>query len=217
MNISWESKKGSSRNNNNDYVAISVKEDHFSAVIVDASDKGKAPHCLAKYWAGRLLTSYIKSEHSVVVALLKEIHRTLIPDFITETASYTLIDLNLKERSGQVVYVGDCRLGIDNHDNINWVNEPHILVKTFPELDGSYDCFLTRVLKARRFTVPDQISFNWQDGDTLLLCTDGYWLPHYDNQGLHCDDVSVLRIEPSGSDVALTADSDCDNLILIEQ
>lgn len=108
MDISWESQKGSSRKNNNDYVAIRANNDYFSAVIVDASEKGKAPSRLAEYWARTLLTSYIKQEHESVVSLLKDIHRTLIPDYLTESASYTLIDIDLKDRSGEVVYVGDC-------------------------------------------------------------------------------------------------------------
>ncbi|NXZ88071.1 hypothetical protein KGP26_25305 [Serratia sp. JSRIV002] len=215
MDISWESQKGSSRKNNNDYVAIRANNDHFSAVIVDASEKGNAPSRLAEYWARTLLTSYIKQEHESVVSLLKDIHRTLIPDYLTESASYTLIDIDLKDRSGEVVYVGDCRLGISNHNDINWVNEPHIIVNTFPELDDSYASFLTRALKARRFTLPDQVNFNWQDGEMLLLCTDGYWCPHIDNQGLNPDDASVLKLRPDDSDCTFTTNSDCDNFFFI--
>ncbi|MCA6952927.1 hypothetical protein [Pectobacterium polaris] len=214
MDISWKSQKGFSRKNNNDYVAIRANNNHFSAVIVDALDKGKAPSCLAEYWAKTLLKSYIKQEHESVVSLLKDIHRTLIPDYLTESASYTLIDIDLKDRSGEVIYVGDCRLGISNHCDINWVNEPHIIVNTFPRLDDSYASFLTRVLKARRFTLPDQVNFNWQDGEVLLLCTDGYWRPHSDNQGLNHDDSSTLKVRPDDSDLTLTVDSDCDNFFI---
>lgn len=217
MNILWESKKGSSRKNNNDYVAIRSNHDHFSAVIVDASDKGKAPNCLAKYWAETLLTNYIKQEHKSVVSLLKNIHRTLIPDYLTESASYTLVNLDLKKLNGEVVYVGDCRLGIIKHGDTHWINEPHIITNTFLELDDSYTNCLTRVLKARRFTLPDQVNFNWQDGDILLLCTDGYWCPDTDNQGLNRDDVSILKIMPSNSDLNFTVDSDCDNIFFIAQ
>ncbi|WP_067708037.1 hypothetical protein [Erwinia sp. ErVv1] len=217
MNISWKSQKGSSHENNNDYVAIRANDNHFSAVIVDASDKGKAPRRLAEYWAKTLLTSYIKQEHESVVSLLKDIHRTLVPDYLTESASYTLIDIDLKDRSGEIVYVGDCRLGISNHYDINWINEPHIIVNTFPELDESYACFLTRVLKARRFTAPDQVNFNWRDGEILLLCTDGYWRPHRDNQGPNRDDASALKVRTDDSDFTLTVDSDCDNIFFIAQ
>lgn len=217
MDISWKSQKGVSRKNNNDYVAIGVNEGHFTAVIVDASDKGKDPRRLAEYWAKTLLTSYIKHEYDSVVMLLKAIHKTLIPDYLTESASYTLIDIDLKDRSGNVIFVGDCRLGISNQCDTHWLNEPHIIVNTFPGLDKSYATFLTRVLKARRFTQPDQLNFTWKDGETLLLCTDGYWRPQSDNRGLNCDDVSVLKIRLDGSDVTLTVDSDCDNFFFAQQ
>jgi len=216
MEISWKSRKGSSRKNNNDYVAIRINDTRCSAVIVDALDKGKAPGRLAEYWAKALLKRYSKKECKSVVSILKDIHGTLIPDYLTESASYTLIDIDSKNRSGEVVYVGDCRLGISSNPDINWINEPHIVVNTFPGLDDSYASILTRVLKARRFTCPDQINFNWQNGEMLLLCTDGYW--HYSSyhQTINHDDASILKIRPDDSDLALTVDSDCDNFFVLQ-
>ncbi len=46
MEISWVSRQGASRQTNNDYVALKANDDHLSAVIVDASDRGKAPTVL---------------------------------------------------------------------------------------------------------------------------------------------------------------------------
>lgn len=217
MNILWKSQKGSLRKNNNDYVAIRVSNNHFSAVIVDASSKGKAPSCLAKYWAKTLLTSYIKQEHEYIILLLKNVHKTLVPNYLTETASYSLIDIDLEKKNGEIIYIGDCRLGIINHYEINWINKPHIIVNMFPQLDNSYANCLTRVLKARRFTPPDQMKFNWEDGDTLVLCTDGYWRSDRDNNELNYDDISVLKITPDNSEFSLTIDSDCNNIFFITQ
>ncbi|WP_100699827.1 SpoIIE family protein phosphatase [Pantoea rodasii] len=216
MDISWKSQKGSSRKNNNDYVAIGVNDGHFIAVIVDASDKGKTPCHLAEYWAKTLLTNYIRHEHESVVMLLKEIHKTLIPVYLTESASYTLIDVDLKNRSGNVVYVGDCRLGVSNNCNTHWVNAPHTIINTFPDLNDSYANLLTRVLKARRFTPPEQVNFAWKDGEMLLLCTDGYWRPQSDNRGLNHDDVSVLKVRLNDSGFTLTVDSDCNNIFVAQ-
>lgn len=216
MQISWKSQKGVFRSDNNDYVAISASEGRFIAVIVDALDKGRAPRRLAEYWAKALSRQYTKHKHASVVSLLKEIHRTLIPDYLTESASYTLIDLDIEGRSGRVIYVGDCRLGISNNGKTNWVNEPHIMVNTFPGLGDGYANILTRVLKARRFTLPDQISFEWRDGEMLLLCTDGYWRSESDNQEFAHDDTSVLIVRPENSDLTITIDSDCDNFSVID-
>ncbi|MDE8558456.1 hypothetical protein [Pantoea vagans] len=213
MNISWESKRGSSHSNN-DYVAIGVSGGNFTAVIVDASDKGKAPRDMAEYWAKTLLVRYLRQEHKSVVMLMKEAHKTLTPDYLTESASYTLIDVDIKNRIGNIVYVGDCRLGVNNQCHTNWINEPHIMVNTFPGLDNSYASILTRVLKARRFTQPDQVKFTWKDGDMLLLCTDGYWRPQSDDRGLNFDDVSVLKVRVEGSGFKVTIDSDCDNFFM---
>jgi len=216
MNISWESKRGSSRKNNNDYISIGVNDGHFTAVIVDASDKGKAPRSLAEYWAKTLLTRYIRHEHESVVMLMKEIHRTMIPDYLTESASYTLIDIDIKNRQGNVVYVGDCRLGIKNQCSTKWVNEPHVIVNTLPGLDDSYAGLLTRVLKARRFTLPDQVNFTWKKGDILLLCTDGYWRPQSEKRGLNYDDLSVLKVRFDDSGFTISINSDCNNFFIAD-
>lgn len=214
MDISWKSQKGSSRNNN-DYVSIRINDTRFSAVIVDALDKGKAPKLLAEYWAKTLLKRYTQQEYGSVVSLLKDIHTTLIPDYLTESASYTLVDIDLINRSGKAIYVGDCRVGISNDSDISWVNEPHIAVSTFPRLDDSYATILTRVLKARRFILPDIVNFNWKDGEALLLCTDGFWRPYSYEQWINQDDVSVLEIRPNDSNLTLTVDSDCDNFFIL--
>lgn len=214
MDISWKSQKGSLRKNNNDFVAIDVNDRSFTAVIVDASEKGKAPYRLAEYWAKKVLTSYIKNEHDAVMLLLKKIHKTLIPDYLTESASYALIDCDFNNHSGNIVFVGDCRVGISNQCGTNWINEPHIIVNTLPGLDDSYSPVLTRVLKARRFTMPAQVNFTWQVGETLLLCTDGYWRPQIDNQGLHYDDVSVLKVRHSDTGFTIAVESDCDNIYI---
>ena len=99
------------------------------------------------------------------------------------------------------------------HDSI----EPHNIVNTFPGLDESYATCLTRVLKAHRFTPPDQVTFTWADGETLLLCTDGYWRPQSNNRGLYCDDISVMKVKPDDAGLTLAVDSDCDNFYFSQQ
>lgn len=211
MDISWKSRKGISRNNNNDYVAVKGSNGCFYAVIVDASSKGKYPGRLARYWAETLLNNYIKQDDASIISILKDLHKTLVPDYLTESASYTLIDIDLKKCTGEIIYVGDCRLGICNFSGTKWVNEPHIIAGTFPELDNNYSGILTRILKSRRFTMPDKIKFNWQEGDVLLLCTDGYWNPYCNSQGESNDDISILKIGFDCSELTLTIDSDCEN------
>ena len=206
MNILWRSHQGASRRSNNDYVAFSLTKTHFCAVIVDSSDRGSTPARLANYWAEAVLTRYIRLERETAVALLKDLHRTLIPAYLSECASYALMDMDLARRGGELFYVGDCRLGVSDHRGVVWVNEPHCVANTIPGLDNSFAHCLTRVLKARRFIPPDRISFRWQAGDTLLLCSDGYW------RSSEHDDSSVLILRPDAPSITLTTGSDCRNV-----
>jgi hypothetical protein len=126
--------------------------------------------------------------------LLRELHKTLVPEFLHERASYSLVDIDLRNNSGEIIYVGDCLLAVVTGSQTYRVNQPHVINDTFTSLGDSYAHILTRVLKANRFMPPERIGFTWQQGDKLLLSTDGYWQWQADGQTQCSDDASALHI-----------------------
>jgi len=202
---------GAQRNANNDYVAVKADEEQLIAVIVDAAERGGNAQRFAEHWATLLLTTYTQPTRLPLNILLRELHKTLVPEFLHERASYSLVDIDLRNNSGEIICVGDCLLAVVTGSQTYRVNQPHVINHTFTSLGDSYAHILTRVLKANRFMPPERISFTWQQGDKLLLSTDGYWQWQADGQTQCSDDASALHIIPDGSGCHFTAETEYTN------
>ena len=192
MNIIWTSIQGAQRNANNDYVAVKADEEQLIAVIVDAAERGGNAQRFAEHWATLLLTTYTQPTRLPLNILLRELPKTLVPEFLHERASYSLVDIDLRNNSGEIIYVGDCLLAVVTGSQTYRVNQPHVINHTFTSLGDSYAHILTRVLKANRFMPPERIGFTWQQGDKLLLSTDGYWQWQADGQTGRLSVVTML-------------------------
>jgi len=158
-----------------------------------------------------LLTTYTQPTRLPLNILLRELPKTLVPEFLHERGSYSLVDIDLRNNSGEIIYVGDCILAVVTGSQTYQVNQPHIINHTFTSLGDSYAHILTRVLKANRFMPPERIGFTWQQGDKLLLSTDGYWQWQADGQTQCSDDASALHIIPDGSGCHFTAETEYTN------
>lgn len=202
---------GAQRNANNDYVAVKADEEQLIAVIVDAAERGGNAQYFAEHWATPLLTTYTQPTRLPLNILLRELHKTLVPEFLHERGSYSLVDIDLRNNSGEIIYVGDCLLAVVTGSQTYRVNQPHVINHTFTSLGDSYAHILTRVLKANRFMPPERIGFTWQQGDKLLLSTDGYWQWQADGQTQCSDDASALHIIPDGSGCHFTAETEYTN------
>ena len=211
MNLIWTSIQGAQRNANNDYVAVKADEEQLIAVIVDAAERGGNAQRFAEHWATLLLTTYTQPTRLPLNILLRELHKTLVPEFLHERGSYSLVDIDLRNNSGEIIYVGDCLLAVVTGSQTYRVNQPHVINHNFTSLGDSYAHILTRVLKANRFMPPERIGFTWQQGDKLLLSTDGYWQWQADGQTQCSDDASALYIIPDRSGCHFTAETEYTN------
>ncbi len=206
MDIDWLSRQGNTHQSNNDAVAVGIRNNKLVIVIMDAAEKGTNPSTFSKHWVTILTRTFLSKpdlySEPETIHQLKEKHNTLKKqNFRLEVASFCLVEINLNTLKGNIVWLGDCRIGISISHDIQWINKPHNLINQHQitaipnELCNPY--VLTRSLKARRFEEPDFLSFSLEQKHELHLSTDGYWREHLeDNTPLaHCeDDVSRLRI-----------------------
>ena len=134
-----------------------------------------------------------------------------------------MVSLDLETLAAQVWHCGDCRVGLRLQTETRWLTTPHILAQQpglppprSSEEQDRHDQQLTRCLNAWRFRVPDYQALVLQQGQALLLCTDGYWQEHLEaGTPPHClrDDASLLTL-PVGfrSLDHINQASDADNL-----
>lgn len=216
MEIVWRSQKGILRKANNDFAAISLNNYNLTAIIIDAAEKGARPQSFARYWASTVLDRVAQAQSVDIIPVLRQVHRTLVPEYLHELGSYTLIDIDLKHRRGNLFSVGDCRLGMQNDTGVAWLNPPHVLSECLEDMPENAQHILTRSLKARRFTEPEQRQFNWYPDDKLLLCSDGYWkMRGRQVTQLYNDDASSLEIIEGTQTTNVQAESDCDNFYYV--
>jgi serine/threonine protein phosphatase PrpC len=206
MDIDWLSRQGNTRQSNNDAVAVGIRNNKLVIVIMDAAEKGSNPSTFSEHWVTSLTHAFLDNPdlHSEPAAtqLLRERHKILKEqNFLLEVASFCLVEINLSTLEGSAVWLGDCRIGTSTNLDLQWINTPNNLISQHQmtaipkELHNPH--FLTKSLKARRFQVPDFLSFSLEQKDVLQLSTDGYWREHLeDNTPLeNCeDDVSWLSI-----------------------
>jgi len=206
MDIDWLSRRGNTRQSNNDAVAVGIRNNKLVIVIMDAAEKGTNPSAFSEHWVTSLAHTFLSKLdlHSEPEAThrLKEKHKALKEqNFRLEVASFCLAEINLNTLKGNILWLGDCRIGTSTAHKVQWVNKPHNLINQHQitaipnELRNPH--LLTRSLKARRFQQPDFLNFSLEKQDELQLSTDGYWREHLeDNTPLeNCeDDASRLTV-----------------------
>ncbi|MFG6175983.1 PP2C family protein-serine/threonine phosphatase [Halomonas sp. THAF12] len=226
MQASWFSRQGGERTRNSDAAAVSQQDQHLLAVLVDGAEKGPGGAELARHWADvvlQVLADASARSPAAVHARLKQEQTRLRHGFLHDIASYCMIRLDLKTLATQVWHCGDCRVGLQLKTETRWLTTPHILAQQpglppprSSEEQERHEQQLTRCLNARRFRTPDYQALTLQQGQTLLLSTDGYWKEYLDastpEHSLR-DDASLLTLPvEQASLVDIGQDSDTDNL-----
>lgn len=232
MDVTWESRRGTDRRNNNDAVAIWLAETGLVACIVDAAEPVSPASAsrgreLAAHWSRAtvegLRTLGVDAGDDVVLDMLARECRRLCPGFIGVVAAYLLA---IVDRRGQwrAFNVGDCRLGqMVSSDSMVWMTAPHRALEALPgvHLQSQADRCLTRSLRAGRFRRPELNSGQLIDGASLVLATDGFWYEHMAQAVVIDrleDDASRLIIRPpfgGNSSVSLEERSDTTNCYVI--
>lgn len=228
MRAHWFSQQGLERTRNSDAAAVRQLGKHLLAALVDGAEKGPRGAELARHWAEALmqaLTEVSTRSQATVDACLRQAHAQLRHDSLSDIASYCMVSLDLDTLATHVWHCGDCRVGLQLPTETRWLTMPHILAHQpglpsarSPEKQERREQQLTRSLNARRFCPPEHQVFPLQQGQTLLLSTDGYWQEHLEaGTPRRClqDDASLLTLSVGpGALVHVEQVSDTDNLLL---
>lgn len=226
MRARWFSQQGRERGRNSDAAAVGQQGQHLLAVLVDGAEKGPRGAELARHWADTVLQALAEAaalSQATVDSRLRQAHAQLRHDFLRDIASYCMVSLDLETLAVHVWHCGDCRVGLRHPTETRWLTTPHILAQqpglpssSSPEEQERREQQLTRSLNARRFSPPEHHDFTLQQGQTLLLSTDGYWQEHLEagtpRQCLR-DDASLLTLPVGSGRLAhVEQASDTDNL-----
>lgn len=230
MQASWFSRQGGERTRNCDAAALGQRGKFVLAVLVDGAEKGPQGAELARHWANVVLNALAEgAAHSPVAvhASLKLEQGGLRYRFPGDIASYCMVSLDRETLATHVWHCGDCRIGLRCQTEVQWLTTPHILAqqpglpppRTSEEQERHVQQ-LTRCLNARRYRSPECQLLTLQEGQALLLSTDGYWQEHLEAGtpwNRLRDDASLLTmpvgIGPLGH---IDQNSDVDNLICFQ-
>ncbi|WP_445005439.1 protein phosphatase 2C domain-containing protein [Halomonas mongoliensis] len=226
MQVRWFSQKGRERARNSDAAAVGQQGQYLLAVLVDGAEKGPRGAELARHWADAVMQALAEAaarSQATVHARLKQEQAKLRHGFLRDIASYCMVCLDLETLAANVWHCGDCRIGLRHSTETHWLTTPHILSHQLglppsrsPEEQGRREQQLTRSLNARRFCPPEHQVFSLQQGQAILLSTDGYWQEHLEaGTPLHClrDDASLLTLPLVHALDQIEQASDADNLI----
>lgn len=227
MHMEWRSKKGQGRLSNSDAAAAVMFGSIVCFIVVDAAES-KQSQVFANLWAKRCIELVDLKDQSSPDALILKIQnqwQALRLQYLHERASYSLVTIDTRTRNGLLMFVGDIRAGLaEEGGHIKWINRPHTL--EFQQLEYQPDAVasessrhqLTHCYNAKRFASPESVSFLLDEDSDFILCSDGYWREHLQDQVMLSDvndDCSVLLLLKDLS--ALSVRSDTDNFYLREK
>ena len=226
MQANWFSRQGNERARNSDVAAVGQRGQYVLAVLVDGAEKGPLGAELAQHWADIVFQTLIETATCSTTSLfarLKQEHAQLRPAFLRDIASYCMVSLDLTTLEVQVWHCGDCRVGLRLQAEIQWLTTPHVLAHQpgLPAPNSSREQErhrqqLTRCLNVKRFIPPECSTFTLEQGQALLLSSDGYWQEHLESGTLlHClrDDASLLVLPTSSRQLGqITQSADTNNL-----
>lgn len=209
MDITWHSRRGRQRRANCDDVTIEYTPNYLLAMLVDAAEKSPRSQRFAQHWASNIIHQAISlgdyGGPERLMGIMHQQQKQLRHEYLHEIASYCMLRLDLKSGCFQLLSTGDCQAGIQGSGPIDWLTTPH----------RANQNLLTRSLNAKRFLRPDIIESTLAPGVSLILCSDGYWSEHLQQQtpfNQLTDDASVLKLAYGKTNLSATTDTD--NLIV---
>ncbi|WP_219860457.1 hypothetical protein, partial [Pseudomonas oryzihabitans] len=160
MHVTWQSRQGVGRSSNNDAAAVGYTEYGVMAVVVDAAEDGDGA-AFAQHWARSIVIATQESSSPLdgdsLRALINAEQDRLRSKFSIEKAAYCCVFVDLRVLQVEVLYAGDCQLGILKTDeSVTWITVPHTLSRQAELLGISAPVdarhVLTRCLRMLRTT-----------------------------------------------------------------
>ncbi|MEH6387445.1 MAG: protein phosphatase 2C domain-containing protein [Pseudomonas profundi] len=220
MHIQWTSRQGRRRANNCDAAALAITSSQLIVMLADAAERSDSSQRFAAHWCQTIIrqlsTLDTPLNPDLACTLIQQQQRLLRHDYLLECGSYCLLLLNLENRQGTLLHVGDCLVAaVILGQPPQWLNQAHSSQQQPGVGSNANRHVLTRSLNARRFSHPHQSAVAFAAETELRFYTDGYWAEHisqsqpFDSLD---DDASILTIKLVDDGPAkLRLNSDCEN------
>ncbi|HAS6212769.1 TPA: hypothetical protein I7185_20870 [Vibrio vulnificus] len=179
--------KGSERAVNQDFAAYCESDDGKEFwIIADGSTNAKDSGDFVAAFCSQLREQWLAAQAPVtedgIQALIKHVHSQLQRDFICSKGSFLL--LVIETDTQHCFYLGDCRVGSIEGNEIRWQTYPHSLTYRKVGSDEERLCndparhTLFNVLKGVRFSKPTYKALQLDLNKPLILASDGFWSCH---------------------------------------
>lgn len=210
----WITQKGNLTKDNRDYCGIAQRDNAALFVVVDGSSQSAQSGELAAVFVQSLADRFLSQPYLVnaeqVAAFINGFLLGLGSKYPSGRLSFlVLLDFGGSEVS--TLHAGDCRLGQKwNEETITWLNRPHTLANAIDDIDDATLAqhesrhVLTRSLRSGRQCEIELGRYAFNEGDCLLIATDGFWAELNGQQqcefranrdvhfSSHSDDISCL-------------------------
>lgn len=179
--------KGTERPVNQDFSAYCKSDDGKEFwIIADGSTNAKSSGDFVASFCSLLRAQWLAAQGPAteddIQALIKHVHRQIHRDFIYSKGSFLL--LVIEENIQHCFYLGDCRIGTIEGNDITWLTYPHSLTYRSEGCDEKMLCTdpdrhtLFNVLKGVRFSRPTYKALQLDLNKPLILASDGFWSYH---------------------------------------
>lgn len=213
----WRTEQGTRGDDNWDYCGIGLRSEVAICIVLDGATTGAKSGEFARQVATQLIDWFIEAKGPLtadaIIDQLLELHKVLIPDFRSASASYAIILIE-PEKPLVILHAGDCLVGqLHGTPPVRWETRPHTLANATQNIpiaeiaNSPLRNRLTRSLRAREFLKPDESSINPKGDAAIIVGSDGFWADLEPNDqisfldgatlnGKDQDDCSVLKISP---------------------
>ena len=179
--------KGTKQAVNQDFSAYCESDDGKEFWIIadgstNAKDSGDFVAAFCSQLSEQWLSAQAPATEDDIQALIKHVHSQIQRDFICSKGSFLL--LIIEENIQHCFYLGDCRVGSIEGNNIRWQTYPHSLTYRNVGSDEKSLCTdparhtLFNVLKGIRFSKPTYKALQFDLNKPLILASDGFWSLH---------------------------------------
>ncbi|MCD6678740.1 hypothetical protein [Vibrio cholerae] len=179
--------RGTERAVNQDFSTYCESDDGKEFwIIADGSTNAKDSGDFVATFCSQLRDQWLMAQAPVteydIQALVKHVHSQIQRDFICSKGSFLL--LVIEADTQHCFYLGDCRVGSIENNEIIWQTYPHSL--TYRKVGSDEERLrndparhtLFNVLKGVRFSKPTYKALQLDLNKPLVLASDGFWSCH---------------------------------------